>query len=57
MGAFGKVISGFRFRAGDTGALYGIQPYLTTFGKIAGGGMPVAVVARNCSPGAPGWVD
>jgi len=42
---FDEVIAGFRFRAGDTGAIYGIQPDLATFGKIIGGGMPVAAVA------------
>jgi glutamate-1-semialdehyde 2,1-aminomutase len=42
---FDEVIAGFRFRAGDCGALYGIQPDLATFGKIIGGGMPVAAVA------------
>ncbi len=42
---FDEVIAGFRFRAGDTGALYGVQPDLATFGKIIGGGMPVAAVA------------
>ncbi len=40
-----EVIAGFRFRAGDLGALYGIRPDLATFGKIIGGGMPVAAVA------------
>ena len=40
-----EVISGFRFRAGDAGALYGVQPDLAVFGKIIGGGMPVAAVA------------
>jgi len=40
-----EVISGFRFHAGDVGQLYGIQPDLTTYGKIIGGGMPVAAVA------------
>jgi glutamate-1-semialdehyde 2,1-aminomutase len=40
-----EVIAGFRFHAGDTGALYGVQPDLATFGKIIGGGMPVAAVA------------
>lgn len=40
-----EVISGFRFRAGNAGQLYGIQPDLTTLGKIVGGGMPVAAVA------------
>jgi glutamate-1-semialdehyde 2,1-aminomutase len=42
---FDEVISGFRFRAGNTGALYGLQPDLATFGKVIGGGMPVAAVA------------
>ena len=42
---FDEVISGFRFRAGDVGRLYGVQPDLATFGKIIGGGMPVAAVA------------
>ena len=40
-----EVISGFRFRAGNVGMLYGIQPDLTTLGKIIGGGMPIATVA------------
>jgi glutamate-1-semialdehyde 2,1-aminomutase len=39
-----EVISGFRFRAGDAGALYGVRPDLVTLGKIMGGGMPVAAV-------------
>jgi glutamate-1-semialdehyde 2,1-aminomutase len=42
---FDEVISGFRFRAGNVGQLYGITPDLTTYGKIIGGGMPVAAVA------------
>jgi glutamate-1-semialdehyde 2,1-aminomutase len=42
---FDEVISGFRFRAGNVGPLYGITPDLTTYGKIIGGGMPVAAVA------------
>jgi glutamate-1-semialdehyde 2,1-aminomutase len=41
---FDEVITGFRFRAGSAGALYGIQPDLTTMGKIIGGGMPLAAV-------------
>lgn len=40
-----EVISGFRFRAGNVAALYGVQPDLTTLGKVIGGGMPVAAVA------------
>lgn len=42
---FDEVISGFRFRAGDLGSMYGIRPDLALFGKIIGGGMPVAAVA------------
>ena len=42
---FDEVISGFRFRAGDLGFLYGIRPDLVAVGKIIGGGMPVAAVA------------
>jgi glutamate-1-semialdehyde 2,1-aminomutase len=42
---FDEVICGFRFRAGDLGAMYGIKPDLSVFGKIIGGGMPVAAVA------------
>ncbi|MGH7450471.1 MAG: aspartate aminotransferase family protein [bacterium] len=40
-----EVISGFRFRAGNAAALYGVQPDLMTLGKAIGGGMPVAAVA------------
>jgi glutamate-1-semialdehyde 2,1-aminomutase len=40
-----EVISGFRFRAGDAGALFGVQPDLAAFGKVMGGGMPVAALA------------
>jgi glutamate-1-semialdehyde 2,1-aminomutase len=39
-----EVISGFRFHAGDAGSLYGVKPDLATFGKVIGGGMPVAAV-------------
>jgi len=42
---FDEVIAGFRFRAGNAGGLYGIDPDLMTLGKIMGGGMPVAAVA------------
>jgi glutamate-1-semialdehyde 2,1-aminomutase len=44
-----EVIAGFRFRAGNAAQLYGIQPDLTTMGKIVGGGMPVALVAGRAA--------
>lgn len=38
---FDEVMTGFRVAMGGAQALYGIQPDLTTLGKIIGGGMPV----------------
>jgi glutamate-1-semialdehyde 2,1-aminomutase len=38
-----EVISGFRLAHGGAQAVYGIQPDLTTLGKIIGGGLPAAV--------------
>jgi glutamate-1-semialdehyde 2,1-aminomutase len=38
---FDEVMTGFRVALGGAQALYGIQPDLTTLGKIVGGGMPV----------------
>lgn len=37
-----EVMTGFRVAKGGAQALFGIQPDLTTLGKIAGGGMPAA---------------
>jgi glutamate-1-semialdehyde 2,1-aminomutase len=42
---FDEVISGFRFCAGSTSRIFGVQPDLATFAKVMGGGMPVAAVA------------
>jgi glutamate-1-semialdehyde 2,1-aminomutase len=42
---FDEIISGFRFCAGGVDRLYNIRPDLQTFGKIIGGGMPLAAVA------------
>jgi glutamate-1-semialdehyde 2,1-aminomutase len=39
---FDEVISGFRVCFGGAQTLYGVQPDLTTLGKIIGGGLPVA---------------
>jgi glutamate-1-semialdehyde 2,1-aminomutase len=40
---FDEVMTGFRLARGGAQALYGVQPDLTTLGKIAGGGLPVGV--------------
>jgi glutamate-1-semialdehyde 2,1-aminomutase len=37
-----EVITGFRLRNGSCQPLYGVEADLTTFGKIIGGGLPVA---------------
>ena len=45
---FDEVISGFRFGFHSYGKVVGVQPDLTTLGKIVGGGLPVgAVVGRG----------
>jgi len=38
---FDEVMTGFRVALGGAQSLYGIQPDLTTLGKVIGGGMPV----------------
>ncbi len=38
---FDEVMSGFRVAKGGAQEVYGVQPDLTTFGKIIGGGLPV----------------
>ena len=38
---FDEVITGFRLALGGAQEFYGVQPDLSTFGKIIGGGMPV----------------
>jgi glutamate-1-semialdehyde 2,1-aminomutase len=40
-----EVITGFRYCASGAQRLYGVQADLTTYGKIIGGGMPIAAVA------------
>jgi len=39
---FDEVISGFRVSAGGAQELLGVQPDLTVFGKVLGGGLPAA---------------
>ena len=40
---FDEVITGFRLALGGAQAYYSVTPDMTTFGKIVGGGMPMAV--------------
>ncbi len=39
-----EVMTGFRVAMGGAQTLYGVQPDLTTLGKIIGGGMPVGAI-------------
>jgi glutamate-1-semialdehyde 2,1-aminomutase len=41
---FDEVITGFRVGSGGAQELYGITPDLTTFGKVIGGGLPLAAL-------------
>ena len=38
---FDEVMTGFRVHPGGAQALYGVQPHLTTLGKVIGGGLPI----------------
>jgi glutamate-1-semialdehyde 2,1-aminomutase len=42
---FDEVVTGFRFAYGGAQELYGVTPDLAAFGKILGGGFPLAAVA------------
>jgi len=56
---FDEVMTGFRVAAGGAQALYDVQPDLSTFGKIIGGGMPVgayggrADIMQHVAPSGP----
>jgi glutamate-1-semialdehyde 2,1-aminomutase len=56
---FDEVMTGFRVALGGAQARYGIEPDLSTFGKIIGGGMPVgayggrADLMRQIAPSGP----
>jgi glutamate-1-semialdehyde 2,1-aminomutase len=41
---FDEVITGFRFGPGGAQAAYGVRPDLTTYGKVIGGGLPLAAL-------------
>ncbi|MEE2882983.1 MAG: glutamate-1-semialdehyde 2,1-aminomutase [Planctomycetota bacterium] len=44
---FDEVMTGFRVHAGGAQSLLGIDPDLTTLGKIVGGGMPMGVICGS----------
>jgi len=56
---FDEVMTGFRVAKGGAQAVYGVQPDLTTLGKIVGGGMPAAAfggraeIMRSIAPDGP----
>jgi glutamate-1-semialdehyde 2,1-aminomutase len=56
---FDEVMTGFRLSRGGAQALYGVQPDLTTLGKIVGGGLPMAAyggraeIMRKVAPSGP----
>ncbi|MCZ8165610.1 glutamate-1-semialdehyde 2,1-aminomutase [Silanimonas sp.] len=56
---FDEVMTGFRVALGGAQQLYGVQPDISTFGKIIGGGMPVgayggrAELMRQIAPAGP----
>jgi len=56
---FDEVMTGFRVALGGAQALYGVEPDLSTFGKVVGGGMPLAVfggradIMRHLAPLGP----
>lgn len=42
---FDEIITGFRLAAGGAQAWYGVRADLATYGKVAGGGMPIGIIA------------
>ncbi|MCP4041470.1 MAG: glutamate-1-semialdehyde 2,1-aminomutase [Gammaproteobacteria bacterium] len=56
---FDEVMTGFRVALGGAQGLYGVQPDLTTLGKVIGGGMPVGAfggreeIMNHISPTGP----
>jgi glutamate-1-semialdehyde 2,1-aminomutase len=42
--AFDEIITGFRVSLGGAQEFYGVTPDLATFGKVAGGGLPLGLV-------------
>jgi amino acid adenylation domain-containing protein/non-ribosomal peptide synthase protein (TIGR01720 family) len=52
---FDEMINGFRIHAGGAQAWFGVRADLVTYGKIVGGGMPLAVVAGKAA--LLDWID
>lgn len=42
---FDEIVTGFRVHPGGAQALFGIRADLATYGKVAGGGMPIGILA------------
>ncbi|SDN01108.1 amino acid adenylation domain-containing protein [Daejeonella rubra] len=42
---FDEVITGFRMHPGGAQALFGIQPDISSYGKVIGGGLPIGAIA------------
>jgi amino acid adenylation domain-containing protein/non-ribosomal peptide synthase protein (TIGR01720 family) len=52
---FDEMINGFRIHGGGAQAWFGVQADLMTYGKIVGGGMPLAAVAGKAE--LLDWID
>ncbi|MGR9093336.1 MAG: aminotransferase class III-fold pyridoxal phosphate-dependent enzyme, partial [Gammaproteobacteria bacterium] len=56
---FDEVMTGFRVAKGGAQSIYGIEPDLTTLGKVVGGGMPAAAfggrseIMQSIAPDGP----
>jgi glutamate-1-semialdehyde 2,1-aminomutase len=56
---FDEVMTGFRVSSGGAQTLYGVEPDLTTLGKIVGGGLPVGAfggredIMQEIAPAGP----
>ena len=45
--AFDEIITGYRLALGGAQERYGVKPDVATFGKVAGGGLPLGLVCGN----------
>ena len=49
---FDEMVTGFRSHPGGAQALFGVKADIATYGKVAGGGLPIGIVA-----GSPLYMD